>query len=266
MTIESLAGSARTRLDSRALRPMQPRRHREVLARVALVCFGIVVAVLALEAALQAGSLVIRATGRSPREVAHAGRRTLLCLGDSNVYGLHVEHQEAWPSVLEGLWNADDRRAPVDVVNLGFPGTNSSTLRNALPKLLSIFHPTLVLVMVGVNDFWTVPQPVEDADLSTRVDALLWRASRVYRLVYMIRRAFEAPEIDLTWRGEDRPNTAVVRYGRERVQWSHTAKEGGYPQWRAALRTNLAEIAAQIRRTGAQPVFVTYPADLPFSS
>ena len=95
MTIESLAGSARTRLDSRALRPMQPRRHREVLARVALVCFGIVVAVLALEAALQAGSLVIRATGRSPREVAHAGRPTLLCLGDSNVYGLHVEHQEA---------------------------------------------------------------------------------------------------------------------------------------------------------------------------
>lgn len=43
------------------------------------------------------------------------------------------------------------------------PGTNSSRVVRDSPRILEAFDPDLAIVMVGVNDFWTQPFEIGDA-------------------------------------------------------------------------------------------------------
>ena len=79
-------------------------------------------------------------------------------MGDSNTYGLYVERNETYPSALQELWAADTLEA-IQVINVGFPGTNSTTLVNNFGNLGRSFSPERVLILVGVNDMWTVHEP-----------------------------------------------------------------------------------------------------------
>ena len=45
------------------------------------------------------------------------------------------------------------------MINLGFPGNNSSKILRALPRILQELRPDVVTVMVGTNDWWTEPEP-----------------------------------------------------------------------------------------------------------
>ena len=98
---------------------------RRLATRVALVFLGLAVGLLAAELALQIGSFFVGLRG--PAEWSAAGRPLrLLFLGDSNTYGIYVDPSEAYPRVLEKEWNRQPAATPVEVLNLGFPGTNSS--------------------------------------------------------------------------------------------------------------------------------------------
>src|SRR2546422_967854 len=152
MTIESLARSARIRLDSRA-----PPWGRAAARRAAT-------------GSSRTSIPPLRVTGAQPKSYS-----TSCC--SQTVFD---ERRPTSECVL----------APIEVMNLGFPGTNSSHIRNALPKLLSMFHPDVVTVMVGGNDWWTAPEPMADAPgTRARLDTFLWRVSRLYRLLYMLRRS-----------------------------------------------------------------------------
>ncbi len=109
----------------------------------------------------------------------------IVALGDSNTYGLNLPVDEAYPKQLENYWNKLYKKK-VQVLNLGYPGTNSSQLRRNLSNVLDRFHPHIVLMTVGVNDFWT------DPFLSTVKDsASFWsffRQLRLYKLYYMLTR------------------------------------------------------------------------------
>ena len=63
---------------------------------------------------------------------------------------------------LEALWNESVEQPKLEVINLGFPGTNSSRVVRDFDRLLTVFAPDLLILMVGVNDFWTLPLEVED--------------------------------------------------------------------------------------------------------
>lgn len=160
--------------------------------RLCLVLGGLALAVALLEGALWAAALVVRVSGRPlPITLASEGRR-VLATGDSNTYGLYLEPEQAYPLVFERLWNARHPEHPVEVLNVGYPGTNTSRLRNALPRFLESAKPDVVTIMVGANDFWTEPEPVpRDVEASPEHGgpSWLWRHSRVYRLLYMGRRA-----------------------------------------------------------------------------
>ncbi len=160
--------------------------------RLCLVLGGLALAVALLEGALWAAALVVRVSGRPlPITLASEGRR-VLATGDSNTYGLYLEPEQANPLVFERLWNARHPEHPVEVLNVGYPGTNTSRLRNALPRFLESAKPDVVTIMVGANDFWTEPEPVpRDVEASPEHGgpSWLWRHSRVYRLLYMGRRA-----------------------------------------------------------------------------
>jgi lysophospholipase L1-like esterase len=91
-----------------------------LLTRIGLIGFGIFAALAAAEAVLQTGAAVVRGLGRPEPSWTSSGRR-VLCVGDSNTYGLHLERSDAYPAVLQRRWSEQPGHAPVEVLNLGVP-------------------------------------------------------------------------------------------------------------------------------------------------
>jgi len=77
-----------------------------------------------------------------------AGRRRLLCLGDSTTFGWGVEMEEGFCYRLNGLlgrqWNT---------VNLGVPGYNTSQEVRRLETVGLSFEPDVVMVLFDGNDY-----------------------------------------------------------------------------------------------------------------
>jgi lysophospholipase L1-like esterase len=217
----------------------------------------VLLALLLIEVVLRAGAAWVATTSRRTAGASHTGARRVLCLGDSNTYGLYVNGEEAYPALLERDWNRKTPSRQIEVLNLGMPGNNSSRIRNALPRLLATYRPDLVTVMVGVNDWWTVPEPVTAHDAGA--SSFLWDVSRTYRLAFMLWRA------NVTTGSDDSAGTMPSPRGPgpkpTGAKFGWTRHPGGVPEWEQALRRNLEAIIAEVRRFAVPIVLLTYPAD-----
>lgn len=237
---------------------------RRIGQRVALAALGLLLGVCALEAALQVGALLLWVTGRPEPSAWGTGRRRVLCLGDSNTYGLYLaDRNDAYPQQLERMWNASSERAPIEVLNLGYPGTNSSKLLHDLPRMLETFRPDVVLMMVGSNDFWTAPVPADAAPtFPRRVVQLIERYSRVYQLSHMLGRAFDHRQLQIDYPVTVNGGAAgTARYGDVEIPmgWQPGRKRG--PETYVELEANLRRLADMVRTYGAEPIFVTYASE-----
>ncbi|MEZ5493345.1 MAG: hypothetical protein R3E61_01880 [Pseudomonadales bacterium] len=83
--------------------------------------------------------------------VARSWTTRVLALGDSNTYGLYLKAEEAWPAQLEQSWNSAHPQSPIEVLNLGFPATNSFRVLDNLPVLLDKLSPDIVLYYGGLQ-------------------------------------------------------------------------------------------------------------------
>lgn len=232
-----------------------------LIKRIALLPLGALLGVLLLEAVLQVGALAVRLSGQELPATWVGGRQRILCVGDSNTYGLYLADRNlAYPQQLERLWNAGGG-SQVEVLNLGYPGTNSSRLRHGLPRMLETLRPDVVIVMVGSNDYWTAPAPAAPpAGVAERLAAFVRRWSRLYELVYMLRRAFDSRQLEVVYRPRDGGGAVgVARYGDVEFALGFQ-KAQRRPDHDAQLEANLRAIAAAVRDAGAEPVFMTYPS------
>jgi lysophospholipase L1-like esterase len=239
---------------------------RAALSRVGLVALGLALALLVGEGLLQAGAAVVRWTGREAPAALSGGKRRIVCLGDSNTYGIYVERDQPYPQTLEKLIaEPDGSLPPTEVLNLGFPGNNSSKIRHALPRILRELRPDIVTLMVGTNDWWTEPEPDpgRTKDPPTLTD-WLYRHSRMYRLMFMIRRSLRTPTVSVDRRpNPDRSSAAgSVSLGETVFEWQWQKREGGVTNWAPALRDNLRAMVQLCREQGVQPVLLTYPAEV----
>ena len=219
----------------------------------------------AAELLLQVGALYIGATERQQAAAWRSDRRRVVCLGDSNVYGLWMQRDQTFPAYLEHLWNAAAPAKPVEVLNLGFPGLNSSKMRKSFRGLMQALRPDLVLVLVGSNDINSVAVPLDDGnDGGTRVGYSLWQHSRVFRLLYMLAAGVrETPvKVDVDYSGKER--RGVVRIGDTEFDLAGTDRlvTTGFTNWDKDLRTNLNAMAADAAAVGATFVVLTYPSHL----
>jgi hypothetical protein len=234
---------------------------RAVPSRLLLILAGTAAALLVLEVLLQLGALVARMADREMPGLS-AGRR-ILCLGDSNTYGFYLDRSEAYPNVLASLAAAGG--TPLEVFNLGQPGINSSRLRNDLPRMLATFRPAVVTIMVGANDFWTVPAAVEDGrNVRAAWSDMFWRRSRTFRMLYMLRQSLRrsdlAVEVTLDYETGKRSGRGRAEYGGEVFGWEW--QPGGLPDFAPALVANLAAMAAEVREFGAELILLTYPSEV----
>lgn len=168
------------------------------LLRLVLRAIAIsLMALVAIEGLLQ-GAAVWAQHAYRRSEVVATGRIRILCLGDSNTYGLYLAAQESWPSQLQQVL---ERQTPgrYQVVNLGFPGTPTSRIAQNLDAFLGQFSPTIVVVMAGVNDL--IYGAVDATDSSQRSALEKLRAFtttnvRTYRAWLLWRRGREqAPKV-----------------------------------------------------------------------
>lgn len=223
--------------------------------RIALALAGILAGLLLTEGLLQAASLFVGG-GRGIDPVT--GHLRVLCLGDSNTYGILVERDEAWPARLQQRWNSRGLEPAIEVLNLGYPGTNSSQVLRDFERTLDLFDPRLVLVEVGANDFWTVPVPIDAAAPST-LPGWIRENSRLYRLLYMATRSHDDSRPVV----ESREGTAshaegTLQYEGEVFELGHTAAESVRPETGDDLEKNLAALTRIARSRGVGLVFVTY--------
>jgi lysophospholipase L1-like esterase len=233
---------------------------KRIAGRVLLLGLGVFLSAVLLEGALQLGALVVRqVTAGEPPAWATRDLR-VLCLGDSNTYGLHMERKDAYPQQLATLWRSEGYQPALEVLNLGVPGTNSSRILSELPRILSSLEPNVVILMVGANDYWTLPVPFGEAQVNPVRRWLSY--SRVYQGFRMARRALDPPTVDVildeTGDYVERRDH-VIRYGDEQFEMGFSSRPARDVET-DDLRANLRRLIHEIRRREAQVVLMTYPA------
>lgn len=125
----------------------RPRRWRRRLLLAVLLIVG-------LELALQlAAPLVQRAMGGRGGPPSPDAAFTVLCVGDSNTYGLHLPRAYAYPSQLQARLARRFERE-VSVVNRGVPGHSAAQVAEHLPEDLRATDPDVVVALAGINDTW----------------------------------------------------------------------------------------------------------------
>ena len=187
--------------------------------------------------------------------------RRVLCVGDSNTYGLRLaDRNDAYPQQLERLWNSAPERQPIEILNLGYPGTNSSKLVHDLPRMLDTLRPDVVIIMVGANDYWTAPVTESDeVGAHSRVALLTERYSRLFQLMYMIGRAFDHRQLEVTDApSADEGSRGSARFGDVEFSFGWRKKIRPGVEVYADLVANLRRLADLVRSSGAEPIFLTY--------
>jgi len=221
-----------------------PHSSRALGSRLLLLLGGLVAGLVLLEAALQMVALV-RRSNEATQHFAWRGDGTrVLAVGDSNTYGIYAERDEAYPAVFEARWNVRGGK-PVDVLNLGRPGMNSTQAKAVVDATLAELRPEVVFLMIGANDFWAPPAS----------DVPLWGHSRVVRLLTMVWRS-------LTGSAVMQPADAQrMTVGEQTVEIAGTDYAAPVRTWDVTLLANLRAIADVTRAAGVRLVLLTYPAD-----
>jgi hypothetical protein len=146
------------------------------------VLTGSLLALLLLEGALQ----VLRWTNLvgldRPPQASSAGKRTVICVGDSHTYGWLVRRGlDPYPEQLEVFLNHGDPEGPFRVENLGIPARNTAMVEQRLHQRLEHSRADLVLVLAGFNNSWNPAQ----MDAAAGDGGLVWILPRLLRLLLL---------------------------------------------------------------------------------
>ena len=147
---------------------------RGVARRLRTVAILALLSLVLLEATLQLGALAVAMFAPSTAsEPASGERTTVLCVGDSFTYGLGASSHEggSYPAQLAARLESE-QPGRWQVVNEGYPGRNSRQLLERLADQLAQHHPRYVLLLVGLNDRWSLPALLDlEADPGAQVAA-----------------------------------------------------------------------------------------------
>lgn len=229
------------------------------LQHLGLLAFGLLLAVVLLEGGLQVASWIARATLDRPVWTDSGDRVRVLCLGDSNTYGVYLERNQAYPKQLEERWNERMEQPKLQVVNFGYPGANSSHVLDNLDEALELFRPQIVLLMVGANDFWTLPL----ANAGSRRPPFWKRYSRLYRLLLTLLPPPDPGEVEFVQTPQDQGAGNRLRVGNHEFDAGYQARKGHTaPSFlkRNLLERNLVLLVQRLRERDVPVHLMTYPA------
>ncbi|MGQ0552034.1 MAG: SGNH/GDSL hydrolase family protein [Planctomycetota bacterium] len=204
---------------------------------------------LLLELALQAAApLIQRALARQPS--ADAPLR-LLCVGDSNTYGLHVPASYSYPGQLQARLA---RRYPagVSVSNRGVPGQNTAQVAANLAQDLAEARPHVLLVLAGINNAWSTTG-------EQRGLAGFWEGLRLVRLARVLGAGVTTAQPFQVSTDATGAITVDRGGGAERVNTNASSALRSGEELAASVESGLRQIVALAVDHGARPVLMTYP-------
>lgn len=234
--------------------------------RLGLILLGLLAGAVLVETVLRVGAL---ATGsrQIPTTPAQWQGSTLriLALGDSNTYGFYVGRSAAYPRIFEQMWNQQALRPRIEVLNLGYPGTNSSQVLAEFDRYMTVLRPDIVTLMVGANDAWTQPVPTDaEASFMLSLRQWLWRSLRIYRLGYMIARAWDNATLEvvpLSDPADVSRGHGIARFGGHEFVLGHRMDvQRGQANWAQQADARLRKIVEAARRWDVSLVLLTYPS------
>jgi lysophospholipase L1-like esterase len=124
------------------------------LKRAALVLFGLLLGLVAVEIGLRATAWVFlrmrEAPGPLPAKQANHYR--ILCLGESTTADLLFMGKDSYPAQLEHILNERSKGMSFTVINGGVPATTTDGILEDLPRNLEQQRPDIVVTMMGIND------------------------------------------------------------------------------------------------------------------
>jgi lysophospholipase L1-like esterase len=226
-------------------------RSRRVLYRLAAILIGLLVALLLLEGGLRLAAPLMSGL----RGGATSAKATILCVGDSHTFGLHVPPNLSYPAQLQQRLDASAQS--IGVVNYGVPGRNSGALLQQLASYLDDVRPDVVLVLVGFNDSWNF-------DATADATPPWWSSLRVVRLARLIRlnlggaheggapRVYERDDKVRVEDGGVERAVAVGGPGLEPLQGEALTQR---------VTTHVERMVAMVRDHGARPVLLTYATE-----
>lgn len=135
--------------------PARARRPLSLGRRLAFSSVAFVLFLLLLEGALQLAALVAGPQGHYPEGVElpapDPSAYRVVAVGDSWVFGAESEPHEAFVEVFARA-RAEALGRPVQVFNLGVPGSNSAQALVSLDDVIEVARPDLVVALTGAND------------------------------------------------------------------------------------------------------------------
>src|SRR5262245_2993458 len=117
---------------------------------------------------------------RTAFEVAKArGVHRVICVGDSNTFGLGVEEVRAWPALVQRGLASSRPGEKWEVLNLGVPGYTSWQIRRLVETEAAAMSPDVVVFETGGFNDWV---PAVGAIDREQGHSPFWRTLRVVEL------------------------------------------------------------------------------------
>lgn len=175
------------------------------------------------------------------------GAARVLCVGDSNTFGVRVAAERSYPGQLEALLNAGAARRRYQVVNRGVPGKNTAQILADLEAEIAEVEPRVLLVLAGINNSWNV------AAAQRGHEARWYDHLRLVKLARIALNDLRAGERAASGAAAEPEIAAIERADRER----------GRAERPAITRDDLVAIAELARGLGVVPVLQTYAGHHP---
>lgn len=112
----------------------------------------------------------------------------IVCLGDSFTYGLGASPKMSYPKQLQKIFDEEYPHRTIKVLNHGMPGSNTTHIRKRFEKIISQFHPDLVLYLAGSSNHWNLEHYDEflgDNSFTARLVNHLYNI-RVFKLIKLL--------------------------------------------------------------------------------
>ncbi len=192
---------------------------------------------------------------------------------DSNTYGLYLDKKDAYPKQLETIWNAAHKNNPIEVINLGYPGSNSSRLVASIEEINQQFQPDIILVMIGTNDGWTAPIAAAESILTNdhKLHPLQWikSHSKLYRLFcLMTREPFQEQALETVTTSDPaqaetaKGKPATINYKNMKLDFSLNFREKStHIDVEAEMQKNMEKLIQYGEKNNIKVFLLTYPAD-----
>jgi lysophospholipase L1-like esterase len=82
----------------------------------------------------------------------------ILCLGESSTIGLWLDKNDSYPKQLETMLQKQYENRHIRVIIPPHLGQNTSHMLNRMDRYINLFNPSLIIIMAGVNNEWSLSE------------------------------------------------------------------------------------------------------------